>query len=58
MFTSNECSITKHVRVDFTRSSWRQFTRLNRNLGARFIRGFVLRYELAAYLTAHEAAAY
>ena len=28
----------------------------NRSLGARFLRGFVLRYELAAYLTAHEAA--
>lgn len=24
--------------------------------GARFIRGFILRHELAAYLTAHEAA--
>ena len=56
MFTSNECSITKHVRVDFTSSSWRQFTRLNRSLGVRFIRGFVLRHELAAYLTAHEVA--
>ena len=30
--------------------------RLNRTLGARFLRGFVLRYELVAYLTAHEAA--
>ena len=30
--------------------------KLNRSLGARFIRGFVLRYELVAYLTAHEAA--
>ncbi len=42
--------------MDFTRSGWRQFFRLNRSLGARFLRGFVLRYELAAYLTAHEAA--
>ena len=42
--------------MDFTRSGWRQFFRLNRSLGARFIRGFVFRYELAAYLTAHEAA--
>lgn len=56
MFTSNEHRIRKQAQVDFTRSGWRQFIRLNRSLGARFIRGFVLRYELAAYLTAHEAA--
>ena len=56
MFTSNERSIRKQSQVDFTRSGWRQFFRLNRSLGTRFIRGFVLRYELAAYLTAHETA--
>ena len=56
MFTSNERGIRKQAQVDFTRSGWRQFAKLNRRLGARFIRGFVLRYELAAYLTAHEAA--
>ena len=56
MFTSNERSIRKQAQVDFTRSGWRQFFRLNRSLGTRFLRGFVLRYELAAYLTAHEAA--
>ena len=56
MFTSNERGIRKQAQVDFTRSGWRQFFKLNRSLGARFIRGFVLRYELAAYLTAHEAA--
>ena len=56
MFTSNERGIRKQAQVDFTRSGWRQFMRLNRSLGARFLRGFVLRYELAAYLTAHEAA--
>ena len=56
MFTSNERGIQKQAHVDFTRSGWRQFFKLNRSLGARFIRGFVLRYELAAYLTAHEAA--
>ena len=61
MFTSNEsreqvfCKV-RPAKVDFTRSGWRQFAKLNRRLGARFIRGFVLRYELAAYLTAHEAA--
>ena len=56
MFTSNERGIRKQAQVDFTRSGWRQFFRLNRSLGARFLRGFILRYELAAYLTAHEAA--
>ena len=56
MFTSNERGIRKQSQVDFTRSGWRQFFRLNRCLGARFLREFVLRYELAAYLTAHEAA--
>ena len=56
MFTSNERGIRKQAQVDFTRSAWRQFIRLNRSLGARFLRGFVLRYELVAYLTAHEAA--
>ena len=56
MFTSNERNIRKQAQVDFTRSGWRQFFKLNHSLGARFLRGFVLRYELAAYLTAHEAA--
>ena len=56
MFTSNEHGIKKQAQVDFTRSGWRQFIGLNRNLGARFIRGFILRYELTAYLAAHEAA--
>ena len=56
MFTSNERGIRKQAQVEFTHSGWRQFARLNRGMGARFIRGFVLRYELAAYLTAHEVA--
>ena len=56
MFKSSEHGITGQAQVDFTRSGWRQFFKLNRSLGARFIRGFVLRYELAAYLTEHEAA--
>ena len=56
MFTSNERDTRKQAQVEFTRSGWRKFMRLNRSLGARFLRGFVLRYELAAYLTAHEAA--
>ena len=59
MNSSCETTLFNKIRptqVDFTRSGWRQFFRLNRSLGARFLRGFVLRYELAAYLAAHEAA--
>ena len=56
MLMSNEQGSKRAAQVDFTRSGWRQFARLNRRLGVRFIRGFVLRYELAAYLTAHEDA--
>jgi len=55
MISSNERKQIK-VQVEFTRTGWRQFARLNRNLGARFIRAFILRYELAAYLAEHEAA--
>ena len=55
MFTSNECRTMQRAPVAFTRSGWKQFTRLNRALGARFIRAFVLQYELAAYLAEHEA---
>ena len=56
MLMSNEQGSKRAAQVDFTRSGWQQFAKLNRKLGARFLRGFVLRYELAAYLTAHEAA--
>ena len=54
MISSNERKQIK-VQVEFTRTGWRQFARLNRSLGARFIRAFILRYELAAYLAEHEA---
>ncbi|MBO5500599.1 MAG: hypothetical protein J6A48_01095 [Clostridia bacterium] len=54
MISSNERK--HHVQVEFTRIGWRQFVRLNRSLGARFIRAFILRYELVAYLAEHEAA--
>ena len=54
MISSNERR--RYVQVEFTRSGWKQFARLNRSLGARFIKAFVLRYELAAYLAEHEAA--
>ena len=56
MLMSNEQGSKRAAQVDSTRSGWRQFAKLNRKLGARFIRGFILRHELAAYLTAHEAA--
>ena len=55
MFTSNECRTMQRVPVAFTRSGWKQFTRLNCALGARFIRAFVLQHELAVYLAEHEA---
>lgn len=55
MISSNERKQIK-AKVEFTRTGWRQFARLNRSLGARFIRAFVLRYELATYLAEHEAA--
>ena len=44
------------VKITFTRSGWRQFSRLNRQLGARFIRAFVLKHELALYIAAYESA--
>ena len=63
MFKSSEYGSTgqaqnslRTARVDFTHSGWRQFARLNRSLGVRFIRGFVLRSELGVYLAAHEDA--
>ena len=44
------------IRIDFTKGGWRQFARVNRALGARFIKAFVLRHEVASYITAHEEA--
>ncbi len=43
------------VIIDFTRAGWRSFEKVNRALGACFIRPFVLLNELAAYIAAHEA---
>lgn len=40
--------------VEFTRSGWRQFCKMNRCLGSRFIKGFILRRELALYIAAHD----
>ena len=44
------------VPIEFTRQGWRQFARLNNALGARYIRAFILKRELAEYIAAHEAA--
>ena len=44
------------VPIDFTRQGWRQFSRLNNAIGARYIRAFILKRELAEYIAAHEAA--
>ena len=42
------------VEVEFTRSGWRQFAGLHLCPGARFVLGVMLRYEVAAYIAAHE----
>ena len=42
-------------QVTFTRPGWGRYLIMNRGLGSRFIKGFILRHELAAYLAAHEA---
>ena len=44
-----------NVQIDFTKSGWRQFCKMNRVLGIRFIKGFILRRELALYIAAHDA---
>ena len=54
MMSSNERKRIK-AQVEFTRSGWRQLARLNRSMGARLIRAFVLCHELSAYLAEHEA---
>lgn len=41
------------ARVEFTKTGWRQFIKMNQSLGSRFIKGFLLRFEVAAYLTHH-----
>ena len=50
----NTCSRSSLIRIDFTKGGWRQFARVNRTLGARFIKAFVLRHEVASYIAAHE----
>ena len=50
----NACNRFSINRIDFTKGGWRQFARVNRTLGARFIKAFVLRHEVASYIAAHE----
>ncbi len=50
----NTCTRSRSIRIDFTRGGWRQFARVNHTLGARFIKAFVLRHEVASYIAAHE----
>ena len=56
MYSSNERMAQRRTTVDFSRTGWQQFSKLNRKLGKRFLQAFVLRRELAEYLAAHEAA--
>ena len=51
---TNTCTRSIIIRIDFTRGGWRQFARVNHTLGARFIKAFVLRHEVASYIAAHE----
>ena len=51
---TNTCTRSIIIRIDFTRGGWRQFARVNRTLGSRFIKAFVLRHEVASYIAAHE----
>ncbi|MDD4444292.1 MAG: hypothetical protein PHC36_00605 [Eubacteriales bacterium] len=52
--TTNISTRSSSIRIDFTRGGWRQFARVNRTLGSRFIKAFVLRHEVASYIAAHE----
>ena len=52
----NACNRSSIIRIDFTKGGWRQFAKVNRTLGARFIKAFVLRHEVACYIAAHEDA--
>lgn len=44
------------VSIDFTKQGCRQFAKVNRSLGRRYIRAFILKRDLAEYIAAHEAA--
>ena len=42
-----------HVRVRFSKDGWRQLANINRSFGGNFIRAFILKNEIAVYITAH-----
>ena len=42
------------TEVEFTKSGWRQFAGLHSCIGEGFVLGVMLRYEVAAYIAAHE----
>ena len=44
----------RYPTVEFSKTGWHQFGKLNRGLGSRFIKGFILRRELAEYIAAHD----
>ena len=46
------------LRIDFTKSGWRQFAKVNRTLGSRFLKAFILQHELALYIANYEADGY
>lgn len=60
MYSINDRSAIgqRRVRVDFSRNGWSQFEKLNKKLGTRYIRAFILKRELVLYLTEHEASGY
>ena len=49
MYSSNERMAQRRTTVDFSRTGWQQFSKLNRKLGKRFLQAFVLRRELAEF---------
>ena len=54
--TRQQTSTMRFDQIDFTKAGWKQFCKVNHGLGARFIRAFILKRELAAYLVAHDQA--
>lgn len=44
----------RSAQVEFSRIGWREFARMNRFLGTRYIKAYVMLREVAAYIRAHE----
>ena len=49
-------NISEKIHVELSRGGWRKLAYVNRELGVNFIRAFILKCELSAYLEMHEAA--